>query len=39
MSASVFADTNVLVYLFDGDAPAKQKSARRSSRRKATGWS
>jgi predicted nucleic acid-binding protein len=28
MSDSVFADTNVLVYLFDADAPAKQKRAR-----------
>jgi predicted nucleic acid-binding protein len=28
MSDSVFADTNVLVYLFDRDAPAKQRRAR-----------
>jgi len=28
MSDSVFADTNVFVYLFDRDAPAKQRRAR-----------
>ena len=28
MSDRVFVDTNVLVYLFDGDAPAKQRKAR-----------
>lgn len=28
MSDKVFLDTNVLVYLFDRDAPAKQKKAR-----------
>ncbi len=28
MSADVFVDTNVFVYLFDGDAPAKQEKAR-----------
>lgn len=28
MSAKVFFDTNVLVYLFDADAPAKQARAR-----------
>ena len=27
-SGRVFVDTNVLVYLFDGDAPAKQRKAR-----------
>ena len=28
MSGRVFVDTNVLVYLFDGDAPQKQRRAR-----------
>ena len=28
MSARRFIDTNVLVYLFDADAPAKQERAR-----------
>ena len=28
MSDKVFLDTNVLVYLFDRDTPAKQKKAR-----------
>ena len=28
MSGKVFVDTNVLVYLFDGDAPTKQRKAR-----------
>lgn len=35
MSARVFVDTNVFVYLFDGDAPAKQRRAREILEREA----
>jgi predicted nucleic acid-binding protein len=34
MSARVFLDTNVLVYLFDSDAPEKQARAQEYWKRK-----